>query len=366
MRSDDARRDLEAARRSASEGGCDWLLLLALAHLAAHAMLAGRLGRAGRLADETVALATERGWLRTWPVGLAEGVYSAVTLERNQLDEARRHFARCEELLAHPSDRPLRVAVRIQRARLQMAEGHSESALESLEAADDLLGDWPMARALRGLLSGSRTIVEAALGDGDGSGNGAHATAEDGAAIARLRLRAGDADGAHAALAPWLHDAADAFGPTRVELWLLESLAADAGADVEAGAAALEHALDEAEPHGVRRPFTELGGDVATLLRRQLRRGTGHRSLVEELLRELDRPEAATRPRVLLLEPLSEREAAVLRFLPTMMSNGEIAAELFVSVNTVKTHLKSIYRKLDVPDRRGAVRRARELELLAP
>jgi LuxR family maltose regulon positive regulatory protein len=63
---------------------------------------------------------------------------------------------------------------------------------------------------------------------------------------------------------------------------------------------------------------------------------------------------------------LSVREAAVLRFLPTMMSNGEIAAELFVSVNTVKTHLKSIYRKLDVPDRREAVRRARDLELLAP
>jgi LuxR family transcriptional regulator, maltose regulon positive regulatory protein len=48
------------------------------------------------------------------------------------------------------------------------------------------------------------------------------------------------------------------------------------------------------------------------------------------------------------------------------MSNQEIAAELFVSVNTVKTHLKAIYRKLDVPDRREAVRRARELELLSP
>jgi LuxR family maltose regulon positive regulatory protein len=49
-----------------------------------------------------------------------------------------------------------------------------------------------------------------------------------------------------------------------------------------------------------------------------------------------------------------------------MMSNQEIAAELFVSVNTVKTHLKAIYRKLDVEDRRGAVRRARELSLLGP
>ena len=67
-----------------------------------------------------------------------------------------------------------------------------------------------------------------------------------------------------------------------------------------------------------------------------------------------------------LLEPLSERELVVLRFLPTLMSNAEIAGEMFVSVNTVKTHLKHIYRKLDVSDRREAVRRGRELHLLSP
>jgi LuxR family transcriptional regulator, maltose regulon positive regulatory protein len=67
-----------------------------------------------------------------------------------------------------------------------------------------------------------------------------------------------------------------------------------------------------------------------------------------------------------LLEPLSERELAVLRFLPTMLSNAEIAAEMFVSPNTVKTHLKHVYRKLDVADRRQAVRRGRDLHLLSP
>jgi LuxR family transcriptional regulator, maltose regulon positive regulatory protein len=65
-----------------------------------------------------------------------------------------------------------------------------------------------------------------------------------------------------------------------------------------------------------------------------------------------------------LREPLSDRELAVLRLLPTMLSNAEIAAELFVSPNTVKTHLKHLYSKLDAHDRRTAVKRARELRLL--
>jgi LuxR family maltose regulon positive regulatory protein len=67
-----------------------------------------------------------------------------------------------------------------------------------------------------------------------------------------------------------------------------------------------------------------------------------------------------------MVEALSPRERAVLRYLPTMMSNHEIVSEMFVSVNTVKTHLKAIYRKLDVQDRREAVKRARTLKLLAP
>ena len=65
-----------------------------------------------------------------------------------------------------------------------------------------------------------------------------------------------------------------------------------------------------------------------------------------------------------MAEPLSEREQAILRYLPTMMSNQEIAGELFVSVNTVKTHVKSIYRKLEVSSRREAVARARQLRLI--
>ena len=102
------------------------------------------------------------------------------------------------------------------------------------------------------------------------------------------------------------------------------------------------------------------------LLRRQVREGTAHRAVVAELLEELADRDPASRTALPLLEPLSKREQAVLRYLPTPLSNQEIADELFVTTNTVKTHLRSIYRKLDVARRREAVERARDLRLLSP
>jgi LuxR family maltose regulon positive regulatory protein len=103
------------------------------------------------------------------------------------------------------------------------------------------------------------------------------------------------------------------------------------------------------------------------LLRRLLAHGTAHRSLVDDVLTTMKRGTGRSEPAPApLLEPLSERELTVLRYLPTMMSNADIAAEMFVSVNTVKTHLKHVYRKLDVTDRRECVRRGRELRLLSP
>jgi len=101
------------------------------------------------------------------------------------------------------------------------------------------------------------------------------------------------------------------------------------------------------------------GGEIT----RQIRRGTSHRGLVETLSVELDRDATSSRPAA-LLEPLSEREQRVLSYLETMLSTEEIAGELFVSTNTVKSHVKSIYRKLGVTRRRQAVLRARTLQLL--
>jgi LuxR family transcriptional regulator, maltose regulon positive regulatory protein len=124
---------------------------------------------------------------------------------------------------------------------------------------------------------------------------------------------------------------------------------------------AVERALEIAAADGYRRPFSEGGAAVRRLLERHETLPTAHAPLVAELVHALEPAAGRT---LGLLEPLSERERDVLRLLPTLLPHTEIAGELFVSVNTVKTHVKSIYRKLDVSSRREAVARARQLRLL--
>lgn len=88
---------------------------------------------------------------------------------------------------------------------------------------------------------------------------------------------------------------------------------------------------------------------------------------MSELVRGVDAQPAAAPadgPARSLDEPLTERELTILRYLQSILSNVEIAAELSLSVNTVKTHVRNIYRKLDATRRRDAVRRARELRLI--
>jgi LuxR family maltose regulon positive regulatory protein len=127
--------------------------------------------------------------------------------------------------------------------------------------------------------------------------------------------------------------------------------------------AALERALTLAEPEGYVRVFAGEGPPMASLLRVAGKQGIAPGS-VHRLLAAATRSEDTPR-RQGLIEPLSERELQVLRLLGSDLDGPDIARELTVSLNTVRTHTKSIYAKLGVNSRRAAVRRAGELNLLS-
>ena len=153
--------------------------------------------------------------------------------------------------------------------------------------------------------------------------------------------------------------------PVRIDAALLEGVARSEVRDADGARRAVERALALGAPDAHRHVFVAGGPAVRSVLVEHVRRGTAHRSFVADVLACFDRraPKIDLTPPQ-LLEPLSARERAVLAYLPTMMSNGEIANELFLSVNTVKTHLRSIYRKLGTSRRREAVELARKLQLV--
>src|SRR6185295_15607483 len=150
----------------------------------------------------------------------------------------------------------------------------------------------------------------------------------------------------------------------QVEGWLGTAVIADLGREDHRARAAVQRAIAAAQPEGFRRPFTLFDRELMSrLLMRAVSvdpaRSKFSNEILSDLLQEADRTD------VVLAEPLTERELMVLEHLPAMSSNAEIAEKMYVSVNTVKAHLKSLYRKLDVSSRRAAVRRARELNLFA-
>ena len=185
--------------------------------------------------------------------------------------------------------------------------------------------------------------------------------------MAVLRLAQDDPHAAIAALGPVLDGSAPLVWPTWLtQAFLLEAISRDALCDEGAAGRALERALDCAEPDGALLWF--LQHPVPHLLERHARHRTAHAALIAEIQsllagRKLASPAAGPRPPA---EPLSDSELRVLRYLPTNLTAPEIAAELSISRNTVKTHMRNLYAKLVTHRRAEAVARARNLGLLAP
>jgi len=184
--------------------------------------------------------------------------------------------------------------------------------------------------------------------------------------LAALRLAQDDPHAAIAAVAPVLDGSAPLAWPAWLaQAFLLEAIARDALGDSRAAASALERALDAAEPDGVLTMF--LLHPAPGLLQRQARQRTAHAALIADILSLLAGnrsapPVGPPQP----LEALSESELRVLRYLPTNLTGPEIAGQLYVSANTVKSHLRSLYAKLGTHHRAETVALARDLGLLAP
>jgi LuxR family transcriptional regulator, maltose regulon positive regulatory protein len=354
-----------AGRAGAATVELAYLSQLGLLHA-----LRGELGGALRWGGSAEALAAEHGWSSS---AQAAGGYLALAWAHYYADDLVESGRYLDRAAASGTGwQPIALAVAILRARLQRARGDLTGALGAVAIARRALAGWGPPTALwRWLL-----LTEAELRGGVGQPQSSRALLEslngsgpllggEAVALARLRLAEGDAAGAAETIAPCLDGAQPGgFLLVPAEAWLTDALASDALADHDRAAASLERALGLAEQGGHRRSFLDAGAPARSLLTRYRQRVPAFWSYVDELLQASAESARVSMAAPKLIEHLTEREQTVLRYLPSLMTYEEIAADLVVSLNTVKTHAHGIFRKLGVTGRRQAVRSARELRLL--
>ena len=184
-------------------------------------------------------------------------------------------------------------------------------------------------------------------------------------ALAHLELAEGNEQAAVEALDPLVDGSLPSSPMLLVEALLLDAIARDRIGEPRAAASDVERALELAEPNSLIWPFVVT--PVGELLERHPSHATAHGALLKDVLGVIrgTAPAAAPGPPGAPVEELTDSELRVLRYLPSNLSAPDIGSELYLSVHTVKTHIRHIYAKLGVHRRAEAVERARELGLLA-
>lgn len=367
-----------AAHAAAVEADSTVLRFDCLARRALVEAFRGRWGCAAELATQAAPLASMQTSPISQGVAVLRVVQGWIALQRYQLADARRVLDQADSALpdAHPWTAAVRALVS---AQIDVAQGYDHRAVDTLRGTRTArsIPSW-LVRRLMLTESRAYTAMGAPVAAWQATirAGGTH-TADGAVALARAQLSAGHPAAAAATLRPTLAEAVTVRSDVRVEAWLLDAQSCYVTGNPSRGRRSLDRALRLGDREQVRLPFAgcllwlrsvlasnqDLARQYVRLLE-PLRigpRGIGPRGIGAG---QCDEHGGAPDQGPLLSGKLSDRELEVLQQLAQMRTSEEIATEMFVSINTVKTHLKSIYRKLAVTRRGDAVRRAHQLGLL--
>jgi LuxR family transcriptional regulator, maltose regulon positive regulatory protein len=372
----DAERDLDHALLEARRIGRPMYELQALANRALLSVSSSP-STAERRARQALELARQHGWEETASAATAYVVLGTVMLKRGRLQEVEPLLDQGERALEYATEPAAALLLQAARGLLEVASGRrpqvtaagqdgervdrSPIAAHKVSTRLEAIDLWLLVR------KAETDLAERAFAEMDAE---LRQTIEMRVVHAALRLAQNAPEAAVDVLALIVDDSADSAVIEslmwEIEALLLDAIARDALRDPDGASRSLERALDCAEPDGVLLPF--LLYPAPALLERQSRLRSTHASLIFEILNLLSGHAPAARPEEAapLRDALSESEVRVLRYLTTNLRAPEIAGELFVSLNTIRTHLRHLYAKLGVHSRAEAVKRARELGLLSP
>ena len=324
----------------------------------------GNTDRAGSMSDQALAIAREVGLLAHPCTADAYLASALAALERGE--PGRASLSLHEGTLRAEANRRSQLSWfgHLETALLQEADGQSDQAMTTALSTRNDLGAPPppivadRLLALQGRLLRLGGAPEQSLRAFDASASYATASAFEHAATA---LALGDLGLAHKLIDP-IRSSRDSPEPlVAVEALLLAAWSADTDGSPDDARAHLAAAMAVAERHSLVEVFVHAGPAVLRLISGD---PASRRSPFRERVLERAREVTAPLPGGDLVDPLTDRELEILSYLPSRFTNTELAEHFYVSVNTIKTHMAHIYRKLDVANRNGAITRAREIGLL--
>lgn len=316
-------------------------------------------------------LETDRNGLARGNAGIAHLVLARIALEHDEPADARANLQTAAASAAAGHDPIMTTVLAVTRSRLLLAEGDPAGALDALAPARSAVQRAAAAKSAsnwaRSEVAEAASAALLARGDADAAAAAAarEASHDPSCAVALAQAQlAADADPTALSTVEEMARAEGIAPTVVVRSLLVRARAAHRAGDDDSAVRRLALALDIARPECLRRPFRETGPWVSPLLR-------AHPNLAEAHDRLMRHGQPQRRPAVpaepvddMIIEPLSAREREILERAAEMMSTREIADDLYLSVNTVKTHLKNINRKLCATRRAEAVRRARRLRML--
>ncbi|MBO9553405.1 LuxR C-terminal-related transcriptional regulator [Cellulomonas sp.] len=362
-----ARAELSRMLRGVDSSVASLTTLNGHAYLALCDAIDGRYDEAVERADATLVLAENAGWQGYEHLRPAYAASAIAALVRGDWHTADRTLAYGFAADVGGDEPVLLLALHALQSRVAMASGRVRAARAAFEQACQGALDVPLPPVAGDLLAQAAAdlAVHALTHDQrpDLVSPPSRATREVLLACqARTALARHDAAAAIEAAREVLEAGVDVLPLTRVEVMLVLAGTAEAAGDTTGADAWTRQALAEAAESRLVQPFVVRGpAPLRSAVDRVVARRTD--DLASAIEAHLGRGAPVTEPTPLVMA-LTDRELVILTALATMQSNAEIADELFVSVNTVKAHLKSVFRKLDVTTRRGAVRRGRDLGLL--
>ena len=336
----------------------------------------GRLRQARRAYEQALQLAGEQGDPPPLSTGDLHVGLSDLLLELGDQPAAAEHLATSEALGERSNSRENRYRWFVTMARIRQAEGDFDVAIDLLEQAERhyLRGFFPEVRPIPAMKArvwiGQGRLNEALVwADEKGLSAETEPAADDLSylreydylTLARLLIALQKTTEA-VRLLNLLLEAAETGRRSTTEILILLALAHGAHGDTALALTPLARALAQAEPEGYVRLFVDEGAAMAALLGEASNRGIAP-TYVRRLQRDI-RPTDGRPGSAQILTELSERELHVLRLLASELSGPDIARELYISLNTLRTHTKHIFAKLEVNSRPAAVRRADALGLL--